>query len=714
MSLSSIHYQKILDSVSRYYYASGAKPTEEQVMGDLSSYFSVNRLGSPIGVRNGVFADDLTSSEAEMNEMVSKVIANLDLLYQATAEQVEESMNMNTYMNSRLDQLRIRRKRIDSQIEEYLFTNSNSDGYFYSFLDTFPNLSFVDLGLTSAFVDIKNGAVSIPIHSDKTEVLQGTSVRLVTKSFKLNDVEVSTGVERAEFAGCLDGLTNTYWSTEIVSDLPSEVVCTLELELSSPFLSYIEYEPYGTVPCQVYVEYAGGDRAFRTFGQGIKESTEKMVFSNSSVEVRFLRFTIRKTKQDFISQTDAAIKYNYIIGAKDITMVGREYEDSAVLVTTPISISKDLSTENVLDSISVKVDDDTPDGSFIEYFVALDTGESNPTLFDFDWKKISKFSDSIFDPGMIVNFSGSSSISKYIRTSPETGTDDLAIISEDPANADPRVRNPFRKDGIEVWRLCSFGSEDPIINSLKLEEGSNSLKVYYTSYDAGALDLSFWKDYINGSLESSTTNTRIDTSNGFFNGGDIGENYKSVYMETYLDYESTQNAGIQKFIKTDSNSQLWALKVYLNGAEIGYMPVGTNELNIPWTFRPGLNHIAVTALIPRATTSAYPNEGSINIMQDNALTDFGSVKLANWAYVDIFQLLNNSDPKANLFSIYKESDKVQIISRKKPTNNFKLSYSKPSGSQTQKVRVRADLGRASNNSSVSPLLNSYRLRFRYA
>lgn len=711
MSISTIHIQKIVNSISRYYYSCGVKPTEEQVMKDLSLYFSSNSASSPIRIPSGVFVENFIGSESNINNVTSKVIANLDLLYEATAEQVQQSLELTTFLRSRLERLNIRRRLLLGRIDEYLFANENTDGYFYSFLDTFPNLDYVDRSLTSAFVNVTDGAVTLPVNTDTTQTIYGSSVVGITPTYYVDGNEVSSGIERSPFAGCLDGLTNTNWSVEVPTSQQAEVVCVLELEINAPIISTVEYTPYGTAPVQVFVEVAGPNRQFEAFGQ-IRYGVDKMVFSSSARPIRYLRITIRKNTYDFIQQINNSVNYHYIIGAKDIVMIGKNYVNNSTFVSKPISISEDLSSSHTLDAVALKVEDEIPDFTSIDYFVALDNGDQNPTIYDFDWKKISPYVDQNGEDNMVISFGGSTNISKYIRSIPDRG--DLQLLRDDPNNPDSRLRNPFTKDGIDLYRICDFGSEDPIISTLQMEEGVDSLKVYHTGYDTSALSLGFWTDYISGNKSSDLVYSRIDTANGFFWGGDIGENYRSVYMETYLYCEDSQNAGIQKFIKSDSNSQLWSIKVYLNGSQIGDLPVGKNDIDIPWRFKAGVNHIGITLLIPRSGTSAYPNEGSIELMQDNSLSDYGSVRLANWSYLDIFQLLNNVNPGANVFSTFSDGDKIQIVSRKKPSNNLRLKYSTANSVRNQKIRVRADLNRPESDPSISPVLHSYRVRFRYS
>lgn len=711
MSLNSIQYQKVLDSISRYYYSAGIEPSDEQLMTDLANYFSRYRLGVPVGFKNGQFADNVKSSPSEMNDVVSKTIANLDLLYESIQEQLSESMTLNSYLNSNLEKLRIKRRGVVARINEFLFSNSNTDGYFYSFADTFDNLNYTDLGLTSAFVDILNGSVTLPINSDNTEIVSGSSVSTTEFEFLLNNVEVKTGIERSPFASCLDGLSNTYWSTEIMSDSPVDAMCRVVLTMPNSALSEVEFIPYGTTPVQVLTE-TNGVSGYKVFGSSIQEGSGRMLFSDQLTYVSALRFTIKKSKPDYTLETETGTKYVYIFGAKDIKMVKKDYVDEAIWVSKPISISSDLQSEHVLDAVSLSVDSKIPDSSFINYYVALEKGVQNPELGDFDWKKITPMTESIVKPEMIVNFNGASSRSKYIRTNPTSA--ELQLIKEDPNNPDSRLRNPFTKEGIDVWRIADLGKESPIKSTLSLEEGVNCLRVYYIDYEDGALKPAFWAPYLTGAKQAQQVYSRIDSGNNFFWGGDIGESNKSVYMETLLFSESEQKVGLKKFSKVDSNAQLWDIRVYLNGNKIAELPVGVDEINIPWNFSQGVNHIAITMTIPRASSSVYPNEGSIDLMDSESLYSYGSVKLSNWTYVDIFQLLNNASDNSNAFSIYNDGEKNQIVSRKKPSNNYRLSYSTSTTQNNSSIRVRADLGRSPMNSFISPSLDLYRVRFRYS
>jgi hypothetical protein len=86
------------------------------------------------------------------------------------------------------------------------------------------------------------------------------------------------------------------------------------------------------------------------------------------------------------------------------------------------------------------------------------------------------------------------------------------------------------------------------------------------------------------------------------------------------------------------------------------------------------------------------------------------VRLAKWKFVDLFKMRYNEVGSPHSFTIY---DKY-IVSRRRPTTNLRVRYSKASDSSPEAIRLRVDFSRRNMNPHVTAVLYSYRLRFLYA
>lgn len=722
MGIAEIQKKRILDEITRAYFSTGEKPTLTHILKDGSDYFNKFPIGKPLPIETDGLIPKLRSDVDKFNEMFARLALNIDVLYEACNDQVEAVMTLTTILRTELERLRSRRQRLITVIDDKLFTLYNTDGYYYSISDTFNTLDLVDLTLTSAFVDTQSSAVQLPTLSSLTKRVDMTQVSAVSIVATVNGQEQSFKI-LGSFDGALDGLTNTLWGIEITTDTPSEVVVNLALQLNSNdsttiSLSRVDFDPYGMQPVQMFIETenrqlstVGSASSRLDFSDHIQTSSYNMSFIDATRVVDAVYITLRKTQHDFTEQVNGAIKYHYIFGAKNIIMTEQVYDSSAVLVSTPLFLDADLINDNVIDAVSLVTEEHIAQGTDIAFFVAPDIANEQPSLGDFDWKQITPLGSIDDNPNVVVHFNGAQAYAKKIISTPSTN--DLQLIAFDNNNADLTKRNPSAAiiSGATVYRIASFGDQDILPASIKLEEGVNSTRIYYTSLNDNGLNLEYWKDYINGNKTTNTVYGAIDTGNEFFYGGDVGEAHKSVYIETYLESLTDQPLLLKEIIKTDINSQLWDIKLYLNGREIGNLPVGTNKLLIPWKFQEGINHIILLAQIP-AVSIAYPNPyvGSLDLMGDDDLFSFGTVKLATWNYVDIFKMQYNEVNQPYTFTIYNN----EIISRRQPTTNFRIKYSKSTKLGPSAVRLRADFSRSQNDPSVTPVLKSFRLRFLYA
>jgi len=719
MSISRIQKEMVLDEVARFYFSNGEKPTSSAILRDMSMFFADNPIGRPFNIEPNNMREGLVSNVDEVNDNMIRAVLNISILYESMLQDTERSMSLYSIVQTKLENLRGRRARIESDIDDFLLALNDSSGYFYSFSDYFSTLDYTDLGMSSAFVDIVSGQVSIPPVAEFSRPLPAGAYAVNSATMTVDGASVSYQTE-SPFDGAIDGLSNTNWAVSVSTNEVAEVIMEVRIDLSDflpPVISKVEIDPFTMVPMQVFVETentlsnSGVLRQRDSFGQNVKYGSYKMTFVDTATKANIVYITMRKTEPDYQIQDNSTNKHVYVFGASHLEISRQSYDTSAKFVSASIALPEEIATDHVIDSVSLSVDEYLPNNTSADYFIAADSGNGS-SLDDFNWQQIFPVESSSSATGAALKLDGAALHSRKVKPAAEALFNDLELIPIDVSDSDLSKRNPTTTivGGVDIYRIAEF-KEEFIPQTMAMSEGVNSTRILSTALDPTVTsDLTYWASYIDGTLTANEFYGRIDTGNEFFYGGDIGANSKSVYIETYVDSPIDRETILKEFRKSDDNSQQWDVYVYLNGRTIASLPAGTDTALIPWKFNNGLNHVAMTIDIPAATTDhPTPYLGTIDLMVGEDLSAFGKVRLGEWVYVDPFKMEYNEIDEPMTFTIYNG----EVISRRRPTTNFELRYAKPTGRGTSAIRFRADLQRSNDDDSVTPILDKYSIRFSY-
>lgn len=721
MSIRQVQTKSILELILQSFLINGINPQLSDSFVHLNAFFAKQRAGMPYVLDVHAFKQNLQSDPDLMNDFFAYMIVNIDTLYETCFQQIDEIMMLNTLLRTHLERLKSKREILSSKLDDYLLGIFNTDGYFYSFSDDFGTTGYTDFVFTSATVDVLADIVSLsPISSLSVnltpEKITEPTITVTDKDNKTLPFQVKT-----RFANAIDGLTNTAWFFEVKTQNVGPITATLSFSLAGGLagdnaLTEINVTPYGVteVQCGINASYVIGNQTIKSpFCNKIQTSTNKMKFNAdqtlndiSNIEMQLIKF-----KPDYILNDNNNKNINvYVFGFKELLVAEQYYDPTGSWISQPIGLPDELADEMVIDAISLSVVDYQPTNSSITYFIAEDN-EIAESISDFNWKQITPISSQNQAGNTIIHFDGSSTFSKMVRKTKRSNSD-IQLFDLDNTNVNLASRNPTSAflPGLDVYRICEFKDEF-LHSTLSLEEGVNTTRLFYIDYDADAIDegLSFWATkFDSGSY--SVTYGEIDSGHDFFYGADIGEDNKSIYVETFIETAREYPVFLKECRKMDANSKLWDVRIFLNGREIANMPSGVDRMTVPWKLKEGRNSIIMLVNIPEATSSNItPYLGSIKIMADAQITDYGIVKLANWTYVDLYKFQNNQINEPFSFTIYNN----QIISRRKPTNNFRLSFKQKTSVSPEAIRLRADLSRSGQNAGITPILDSYRLRFSY-
>ena len=728
MSIRQIQTRDFLEFIIASYLASGKKPTDTEIFKALSYYFSIQKAGTPIRLEDGLFRRHPVSNVEDINDFMASIHVNLATLFQQVDEHVEQNLLLTTALMAQLRTQRTRRKKLEDKIDDILLSTYNTDGFFYSVSDHFYDTNLVDFKYTNAFLDVEADVLSIPTNSSRTRILNtsGISTPSVTM-FERKDITKSvTFTEETDFSNAIDGLTNTAWYLKVNRVEPSEgVVARIQVPIASRSsdikVTEISIVPHGVVPVQCSIQKKLQEDLqtsnIEPFSNFIKTSADKMVFVNSSPDQSISSIIIELTKaspdyyEDNVDGTRSGI---YIFGMRELMLSEKAYDSAATMISVPFGIPESLKEEAIIDAVSLTTQSSVPPNSQIKYYVAPDN-EMAEKIADFDWQQIVPIDSQNKNVSKVAQFSGSARKTKMIRANTRDRSD-AKLITLNPGSIDLDKRNPTQAyfPNFEVYRVGEL-SEPFLANTLTLEEGINTTRIYHT--DLSPLNMTdtfnFWKSNLENPVSYIATYGEIDTGSGFFSGADIGENERSVFVETFIYIDEDSPVTLREIFKASTGSQLWDVKAFLNGREIANMPVGTNKVVAPLKFNKGKNSLIVAANIPAASTQFLsPYIGSITF----DVVEYGTIKLSDMTYVDTYKFgddgyrdATNTSPN-KWFTIFNN----EIVTRTKLTDNYRLRYASATGNAPTAIRFRVDLSRFEEDNRIAPLLDSYRLRFSYS
>ncbi len=712
-SVSKAHKEIILEHVARNLYSTGIRPNTSTILQYLSRYFGQNPPSAPLKSDAGTNGLNLKSDPEAVNGMMANAILNLTMLYRANFLQGEELMHLNTTLRTYLDKLMVKRTKLMNQLDDYLLSLYNTDGYFFSISDGFSDVDKVSLDLSSAFVDVAAGKVTLPITSAlSVNTIYRSAMSYSIEAFIANpegdeedELSEVSFVTVGNLSNAFDGLSNTVWAIEIEREQKEEIVVNMGVSFSyngtDSKISRIEFDPFGVQPVQMHVETIQNLES-TNFGQRVVTSDRRTAFIDEARFCSGVKFSLRKTEPDYTRTSGGKTYYKYIFGAKDISITKSIYDNEAVLVSQPLSIW-DLS-DAIIDAVSITTEDDTPPGTSIQYYVAKDspgiTAESQ-----LDWKEINPVG-SVSDENTVVNFNSTTITTNMMRLNPTGSELQLAV---------PTLNEALLPVG-SAYELSSVDFNDVIPETLSLDEGFNTARIYYkTGRENTYVSLDNWKTEVLDTSYGKIAYGRIDSGRGFFNGTIVGEANTSFYIETFLDSPMDTQTIVRELVKQTPSAAVWDVKVFLNGEEIANLPSGTVSVPVSWKFRRGLNHISLLVDIPRSnSTVRNPEWGSLDLMFDDVLFNYGVVRLNKWEYVDEHSL-NVDDESQNDASVSPQFSLInnRLVSRKKPTDNFRIRYAKPNNRDPDAIRLKAVLTRNTEDVNVTPSIDIYRLRFQY-
>lgn len=705
MDIASIQKRKFLNNIYKLMYSSGKKPIENEIRKIFTKYFSFNQPGKPINIEYYNLENFNQTNVDVINELFANSIFNIEVLYDAIFENNQELFSVVTSLNNKLDGLRTLRKELESKVDDLLFSISNTDGYFYSFLENFNTVNNVDLQMTSAYVDLTNNHVTIP------KISNITSNQIVSRDFISNSVTFTTSInsdilmENAiaqDFNQVFDGLNDTYWNYDLESDILGITSITFNIPVNNSFtISAVEGSLLTSTPCSIHMRAipvaSGKDPQVR-----VKDSSSDYNRFSFSIPADFysnISLTIVKHEPDLVLSSTTGL-YRYSFGIRELGIYSSYYDQRASLISKPISIPTSDNSNLLISAVSLEAKSQIPAGTSVSYYVAANI-DGATDVSSFNWIKIDpSFNDGVQNPVQItpINYR-----SKFIDI---VGSDFVFI----PTNSGSQNLNELNPATLpfsdkQVYRVCEVNPEEKFITpyilsdidcyrhyNIILNTNVSGMELYRS--------LDSWSNYING---RSSINLNLDILRNQPTSINPGLTMASVGLFDGKIFCSSDIKVSHNISKSDPD---FNLGVYLNNIMIADLPAGVGQKNIEWNFTKGINNIVIT--YDKNTVGNI----SFNLMVNKSITDYGTLFLDYFSYLDPIQFRSNSIENVNAFTIDNLYGNYEIISSKLISNKSNIRYYTVADQQISSIRYRVDLNRYANPLQ-SPFVDAVRLKFKH-
>jgi hypothetical protein len=717
MTISKIQKKKFLDNIYKLMYSTGTsntekvvrQPSELEIKKEFDKYFSQNRIGLPLTNDINVLRNTETTNPDLMNTFMARTILNLEVLYDSIHENGEDMMSVATVLGKRLNSLRDKRAALEKKIDDILFANSNTNGYFYSFSDSFANLANVDLNLSTCFVDTEHRSAKLPtLKANALDFRAPGRINLSNIKYDIvfNGSNAVTQAALPNANNVFDGLNDTVSTVVHTSSTLGACAMVLTIPLNTPFVVSSVDGKLNTSSAVVTIAEIIGVGAAQEVQYRRKQSNsdyDKFSFNFNPQRSGTVRITLIKYEPDVTYNDRTIDKYHYRFEIKDLIVSGQYYDKEGMLISSPISIASG-NDNKVIDAVSIEAVNANPSIGQINYFVAENIPNA-VNVSDFNWVPISSGSSANgFD--QIVSFSKSIKYFKSISSIPTAGNIFLnPIISSGSLTEINPSSSIYR--GVAVYRVGTIAESDSPYNPYILDS-VNRISFKYTSYSEGLYgNLNEWSNLVN--TDSSTTEVFDMGSLAITNVPSIpislNLNGVSGFMQTNLLVDNATQ--VNHVISKSGGAIDWDVAVYLNGTKIADIPAGQTSptQNSTWNLTKGINKIVITF---DALDSA---SGSISLMDGVSIANYGTPFLNYYSYVDPFDFRINRSVNDTVFTIDKYLGNKEILCRKQIKDNSRLVYYSNNNNPIESIRFRADFTR-STSPFGTPVLGGYRIKFK--
>lgn len=385
MAIDTTYKELLIEQIIQEILLEGNAPSVSEIEERLSDFLDDFDVSLPTFKADTfkVEVDEVSSAE-KFNQCNSTILRDLKVLYKHLLK--ISNQNTNNYHRWRTESTLLEKQLndLEDRIESLLLISEDTAGYFNFIQDNFSTNTLVDLGNSTAFVNVDKGIVILGTNSIGATKIDLSSLKESDIEFnvlsKQNLVSVVQNPKSKKINIISD--INTFWHERILTNKPASVSTEIKIDLKDTYeLSRIDLDLHTSnqsssiqiTPMYSLDNYSYKQLPISTFTRSV---TSKTSFQFPAIEARYIKFIM--TKAGFDVQNNG--QYHYEFGFDEITFYRETFADQSesILISEALSMRDENGTIEEFSKVALEVCEEVPENTTIDYYLAVSNTEDFP------------------------------------------------------------------------------------------------------------------------------------------------------------------------------------------------------------------------------------------------------------------------------------------------------------------------------------------------
>jgi len=475
MSIASRQVKKEVNRIIEERMKEGYVPTMEHIVSQLSKFYKMISVGMPsfkLRTQNYRKAWDID----KYNDNLKELSNDLNNLYEELVDQFTIILEDFDYYDTERQKLMHEIKKLEGNLDDLLLVAEDTEGYLYSFHDSFIDRSNINLEYSTCEVNTDAGIVTLRESRQGIKKLDMSHYFDVVNYPILADEEYADNIISnhlmldSKFGYAFSDI-NTSWAQSIISTKGGALVVSFIVDLTpkldmGTYISRIEMRGQSSNHMKVEPLWSLDNINFKRlpigYGVGNKLVTDnkKTIWNFEELRAKYLKFVVTKDIEDQMAASENISTYLYTVGFKNIEILEMAYNKTSTLYSNVFTMEDPTGEESTIDKAVLITEEDIQPETKIDYYLSLgEEGEDDPT--EYNWVSVSPVNSQEPTEQQLVDFRHVS----FFTNVPDIQWDESSYGA---------TLESYK--GVDFYKVYEFPYE-PVRDSVEIYRGKNNWQV---------------------------------------------------------------------------------------------------------------------------------------------------------------------------------------------------------------------------------------------